>query len=144
MTRREKLQERYEDALFSLLMYEVAASEGEKAIEENERLQNDPAAAVPEDVDRRCLQTIHRAFAVRRAREVGHFTVKALGKVAMAAGIAAMLFVGAFAASETLRVNTINYLIETFDDSVDFHFERSETDVNSPLPNITVGWMPDG
>lgn len=144
MTRRERLLENYEDALFSLLMDEVATSEGKKAIELNERLKNDPSAKVPEDVDRRCLQTIRRAFAVRRAREVGHFTVKALGKVAMAAGIAAMLFVGAFAASETLRVNTINYLIETFDDSVDFHFERNEADANASLPNIEVGWLPDG
>ena len=34
MTRREQLQEQYEDALFALLMDELARSEGEKLLEE--------------------------------------------------------------------------------------------------------------
>lgn len=144
MTRRERLQEKYEDALFSLLMDEVATSEGEKAIEENKRLQSDPTSKVPEEADRRCRQTIRKAFAVRRAREVGHFTVKALGKVAMVAGIAAILFVGAFAASETLRVNTLNLIIEIFDESIDFHFGKDEAGVTAPIPDITAGWLPEG
>lgn len=39
MTRREELQEAYEDAMFALLMDYVAESEGEKALEENRVLQ---------------------------------------------------------------------------------------------------------
>lgn len=35
MTRRERLIENYEDALFSLLMDEVAESEGKKTMEGN-------------------------------------------------------------------------------------------------------------
>lgn len=35
MTRREELQEAYEDAMFALLMDYVAESEGKKALEEN-------------------------------------------------------------------------------------------------------------
>ena len=35
MTRREMLLEQYEDALFALMMDEVAAVEGQKALEEN-------------------------------------------------------------------------------------------------------------
>ena len=34
MTRREMLMDRYEDALFALLMNEVAEAEGRKALEE--------------------------------------------------------------------------------------------------------------
>lgn len=41
MTRREELQEAYEDAMFALLMDYVAESEGEKALEENRVLQED-------------------------------------------------------------------------------------------------------
>lgn len=55
MDHREKLRDRYEDALFALLMDEIAEKEGALAREENEQLKNDPTAAVPEDVDRRCL-----------------------------------------------------------------------------------------
>ena len=44
MTRREELQEAYEDAMFALLMDYVAESEGKKALEENRALQKDPDA----------------------------------------------------------------------------------------------------
>lgn len=62
MKTREQLQEEYEDALFALLMYDVAELEGRRAEEENERLRNDPNARVPEDLDRKCLQLINRHF----------------------------------------------------------------------------------
>lgn len=62
MKTREQLQEEYEDALFALLMYDVAELEGRHAAEENERLLNDPNARVPEDLDRKCLQLINRHF----------------------------------------------------------------------------------
>lgn len=87
MNRREQLQDQYEDALFALLMDEIATIEGQKAEEENRRLQNDPSAAVPEDLDRRCMQLIHRHFAKQKARAAGRFTIKAMKRVAMAAGI---------------------------------------------------------
>ena len=48
MTRREELQEAYEDAMFALLMDYVAESEGKKALEENRALQEDPDAEVPQ------------------------------------------------------------------------------------------------
>ena len=47
MTRREKLQEQYEDALFALLMDDLAVEEGKKAYEENERLKADSSFEVP-------------------------------------------------------------------------------------------------
>lgn len=62
MKTREQLQDEYEDALFALLMYDVAELEGRRAEEENERLRNDPGAQVPEEVDQRCLQVIQKYF----------------------------------------------------------------------------------
>lgn len=62
MKTREQLQDEYEDALFALLMYDVAQLNGRRAGEENERLQNDPNAKVPEEVDHHCLRTICRYF----------------------------------------------------------------------------------
>ena len=60
MNRRDELRERYEDALFAFLMEDVIETEGKKMLEENERLKQDPLAAVPEAVDYRCIQTIKR------------------------------------------------------------------------------------
>ena len=50
MTKREQLREEYEDALFALMMDEFAVAEGEKALEENERLKKD------------YFQTLHRTI----------------------------------------------------------------------------------
>lgn len=142
MTRQEELREQYEDALFAIMMDDVAISEGKKALEENERLKNDPTAEVPEEVSKRCQRTIGRYFAKRTARKVGRFTVKAFGKIAMVAGIAAMLFTGAFAASETVRINTLNLVVEVFEESTDFHFAKSSTSVDDS--QITASWLPSG
>lgn len=60
MTRREKLQEQYEDALFALLMDDLAVEEGKKAYEENERLKADSSFEVPLESRKRCVETIAR------------------------------------------------------------------------------------
>lgn len=56
MTRREKLQEQYEDALFALLMDDLAVEEGKKAYEENERLKADSSFEVPLESRKRCVE----------------------------------------------------------------------------------------
>ena len=142
MSHREELKDRYEDALFALLMDEIAEKEGELAREENERLKNDPSAAVPEDVDRRCLQTIRRHFMKQKARAAGRCTVKAVKYALLAAGLAATMFTAAFAASETVRVNTMNLIVKVFDDKTVFEFGQEPT--ANPAPQFGAGWMPDG
>lgn len=141
MNRREQLQDRYEDALFALLMDDIATIEGQKAEEENRRLQNDPSAAVPEDVDRRCMKTIRRHFAKQKARATGRFTLKTMKRVAIAAGIAAILFTTAFATSETVRVRTMNLIIQIFEESTDFQFTRGN---DGEALSLNVGWLPEG
>lgn len=142
MSRREQLQEQYEDALFALMMDDVATAEGKKYLEENERLKNDPDAAVPEEISKECLRTIRRHFAKQKARTAGRVTAKVFGRVAMVAGVAAMLFTAAFATSETVRVSTMNLVVQVFGESTDFYFGNNQTTVI--IPQITVGWLPDG
>lgn len=142
MKDREQLQEQFEDALFALLMDNFAKAEGEKALAENERLQNDPSAEVPEEVNKRCFRTIRRCFAKQKFNATRQFTFKALGKVAMAVGIAAILFTFAFATSETIRAKTLNLVIEVFDKSTDFFFEEKKSD--NSKPQLSLGWVPNG
>ena len=115
MNRKEQLQEQYEDALFALLMDDMMEEEGRQLLEENERLKQEPSAAVPEEVNARCIKTINRAFTRKRCRSVGRVTYKVFNKVAMAAVVCALLFVTACAVSPELRVNTLNFLIEVSD-----------------------------
>lgn len=141
MKNREQLREQYEDALFAMMMGELASREGEKAMKENKRLQDDPAAAVPGQIDRKCMQTIRGHFRKNHIRKAGRTARKALGIAAMVFGIFSALFVGAFAMSETVRANTMNLITETFGESTDFYFAPSPTNA---VPQIKAGWVPEG
>lgn len=50
--------ERLADMKFAQMMKEVAREEGQKALEENERLKKDETFVVPESTYRKCLATI--------------------------------------------------------------------------------------
>ena len=66
MTRHERLLENYEDAYFALLMEDVAQMENARLDRFNTELQNDPHAAVPEGLTKRCLKTINAHFSNMR------------------------------------------------------------------------------
>lgn len=142
MNHREELRERYEDALFALLMDEIAEREAALAQAENQRLGSDPSAAVPEAADKRCLQLIRRHAAKQRARAAGRCTVRAVKYALLAAGLAATLFTAAFAASETVRVNTMSLIVKAFENKT--VFELGQVAAGHPAPRFGVGWIPDG
>ena len=139
MNHGDELRDRYEDALFAMLMDEIAEKEAAMAQEENERLKDDPAAAVPEDVDRRCLQTISRYFTKQKRRD---YTVKTLKYALLAVGLAVIMFTMAFASSENVRVNTMNLIIRVFEDNTVFEFGQGSN--RNPAPQFRAGWLPDG
>lgn len=115
MTRHEQLMENYEDALFALLMDEVAQQEGEKLREENRRLQEDPAAAVPPRTDRRCLRTIRSVLSRTKRKSALRTARRVFSKVAVVAAACMMLFAVVYAAVPEVRVGTLNLLIEVSD-----------------------------
>ena len=142
MTKHEKLQEQYEDALFALLMEEFAAEEGNSALEENERLKRDLAFDVPPDVRQRCLKTIAKTCTKQSLRRTGKSFCKVFTKVAVVATLCMLLFTTAIAVSPTLRANTFNLIISTFEDRTELWLENSTND--SGPDHVTAGWLPDG
>lgn len=86
MKTREQLQEEYEDALFALLMYDVAELEGRCTEEENERLLNDPNARVPEALDRKCLQLINRHFMKKKILRIIKWSIILAAVLLLAGG----------------------------------------------------------
>lgn len=115
MNRREKLIDNYEDALFAVLMDKVAEEEGAKLREENQQLQNDPEAVVPEHVDMVARQTIRKAFAGQNRRSALHVARRVVNAVAMIVLICSALFVTAYATFPEVRVKTLNLLIQSSD-----------------------------
>ncbi len=140
-SKQERLRERYEDALFAIMMEELASSLGQEALEENERLKNDPAAAVPEQIEKKCMQTIRDHYRKAAVKKAGRVTLGVLGKTAMVFGLASAMFFSAFALSEDVRIGTMNLIVETFGESTDFHFAAAPS---NSVPQIKAGWVPDG
>lgn len=139
MTRQEELRERYEDALFALLMDEVARAEGEALLHRTETAAPQPRR----EAERNDLGTIRRAVRQKQTRQVGRASLRVLGKAAMVAGLAASLFLSAFALSEDVRAGTMNMMIEISETGTVFRFLDPTPQVES-LPLLVPQWLPDG
>lgn len=146
MTRREMLMEQYEDALFALIMDEVAEVEGQKAIEENQRLKESGELVIPKEVSQRCQRVIARKTAEKDLKRFGKGFGRVVTKVAVVALMGMLLFTTAFAASEDFRVKTLNFVMEVFDDRTEIKFvpEDKSSNASSAVPQITAGWLPEG
>ncbi len=133
MTNREQLYENYEDALFAILMDDLAEAEGERLLELNQQLQNDPDAAVPDEVRQRCIAVINREFAKKkRAASVQH-AKKVLKILPWAVVIAMALMAVAFAAFPAFRASVLNVLKINANDNTTWSFNSSSKAVNNGL-----------
>lgn len=112
MKNHDRLLEEYEDALFALLMEPVAEQEGAAALEENERLKNDPTAAVPAEVTRKSLRTIRREFAKQRRKYVLKTAKRVFNNVAVFLLISTLCFASAYSIVPEVRVQTLNLILE--------------------------------
>lgn len=147
MTRREMLVEQYEDALFALLMDEVAEAEGQKALEENQRLRESGELVIPDNLRQRCHSAIARKSAEIGLKQFSRGLTKIVTKVAVVALVGMLLFTTAFAASEDFRLKALNIVMEVFDDHIEI---KSDSDIGvansggENTPQISAGWLPEG
>ena len=111
MTRYERLLENYEDAYFALLMEEVAQEEGARLEQLNIELQGDPAAKVPEELNRKCLKTIDKYYMKQQKKSSLRIVRKALNVAAIIIAMATLMFTTAFAISEDVRIATANLVL---------------------------------
>lgn len=141
MTRREKLEEQYEDALFALLMDDLAADLGNRGRAENRELNDDPETAVPEGAKRRCLKAIKRRFALQTAGDAVSVSGRLFSKAAVICLVAALLLTTVFAAYRPFRQSVLTAVTETFGDHIEFRVDRPWM-----LSGQTVepAWLPEG
>ena len=148
MTRKERLREQYEDALFALIMEEAAEAEGQKALEENRQLRDSGELAIPDGLRQRCHRAIAKGFAGQELRRVGRGVSRVVTKVALVALVGMLLLTTVFAASEDFRVKTLNLALEIFEDHTEITLTPDESiiasSVDSVVPQLTAGWVPDG
>ena len=154
MTRHERLIENYEDAYFALLMEDVAQMEGARLEQLNIELQNDPCAAVPEELTKNCLKAINRCFSNRRRSRSFKHVKKAINVAAILVAILTLLFTSAFAMSNDFRVAALNLVITVNEKYARLDMEREGTlqksdeyaivENDAYFENIRVTWLPDG
>ena len=131
MTRHEELRDNYEDALFALLMDEFAEREGERLLEENERLKLDPDIVISDELDKRCIKTIDRTFAKGKRRKVKYAAYRMISRVAVAVLAVVVLFGTAYAAFPEVRIRTLNLIIELSDQAASLTLERANNSMQN-------------
>lgn len=141
MTEQAQLYERYEDALFALMMNEFSSHKGKAWQDENERLKSDPDAAVPEQFNKRIKKRIRMYLGAQKAQKICRTAMKVTNRVAVIALIVALGFTATFSASAKLQAKTYNFIVETFENWTEFSFMPT----NNALPQtITANWLPLG
>lgn len=123
MNRRVQSRERYEDDILAFLMDGLLEEEGRALLEENERLNADPAAAIPAELDERCRALLRSAFPDEPLKKPERVTWKIMKRVLIAAVLAATLFATAYAAVPEFRawilnvfwVDTHNFFVHSSD-----------------------------
>ncbi len=146
MDNHELLQEKYDDALFALLMNERAESEGSRLIRENEALLQDSSYEIPEESERRFLRTIEHETSRSVHKHTNKKVLRFIGRLALGALIAVLLFGTAFALSPAFRAGTLNLLMQIDDKVASWMFQGDITSTNEAqfFPQIRVAWLPDG
>ena len=144
MTRREDLLERLEETVFALMMEEVISVEGRKALEENERLKADKSFVVPEETYRKGLSTIKKHFSRNTRQATVRTMSKLISRVAVIALVLLLLFTTAFATIPKFRRETMNLLIEVFDDRTRIEFGEVEQRAGVSESDSLAGWIPEG
>ena len=131
----EKLREEYEDAVLAMVLHELAKKEGEELIRQNEMLKNDPSFIVPETTTQRSLETIQKAFAMKKRAKTMVALRKVLVKAACIAAILSLMTVSAYASFPRFRRAALNLMIEA--EKISTRVKLGEnTDEEDGLPQV--------
>ena len=133
MSESNRVYENFEDALFRLFMDRVAVVEGERLLRENEDLKSDPNAAVPEEIQKRCLQSVRKGIARRDRKAAGYSVRKLLRFFPLVAIIALLMGLVAYAAFPTFRASVLNLLLTENDRYTTWEYQ--ESDAVQPVGN---------
>lgn len=134
MNRHGQSRARYEDDILAFLMDGLLEEEGRALLEENERLNADPAAAIPAELDERCRALLRSAFPDEPLKKPERVTWKIMKRVLIAAVLAATLFATAYAAVPEFRAGVLNFWTEVKEIGTYFFFYSSGEKTPAPTP----------
>lgn len=152
---KDKLNEQYEEALFALLMDKFSVEEGQRLIEENERLNDDSAFKMPDGLEARCEKVIGDAFATKKREKVLQKSGKALSRVAITFIVCGVVFATLFTTVSAFREVVYKFLVEDNIVSTDTKVRDKKAPANEveiiegnrldiPSGAYLPTWVPDG
>lgn len=147
--RRSQLQEKYEDALFALIMDEYLRQQGKQAFAEYERLKESNEIEQSQVFNNRIEKQIQHSFNSMKRKQRKN-SMRAIAKrVGLSLCAAVMLTMTVFAAFPTLKNNVMNLWLDITDEYVDFHFfsendAEISTEGSTAPDDFVVTWLPDG
>lgn len=151
--RRNQLQEKYEDALFALMMDDYLRQQGQQAFDENERLKESNEIEISQNIDKRIRNQIKRLSHVTSRKHSGKSIAVIAKRVGIVLCAAVILTMTAFAAFPELKIGVMNWWVQITDEFIDFHFKESNSNdmIEDPedesiaqSDGFTVSWIPDG
>lgn len=149
-SRHDELQERYEDALFALMMDEYLRVQGQKALEENKRLKESLSHTISNGINEKIKKLILHRFSSQKMRLTRKKFVKILNYIAVAVCCALLMTATALAVSPTLREKVFRLLVTVSEKDTQFQFLYNGKHENSvdytvgEIQDFIVGWIPDG
>jgi len=147
---REKLLEEYEDSLFKLAMYDLAAEEGKLLLEENKKLKNDPDFQPSEAAYQKFAEQLDIHLKKKEAYITRQNKPKLLSKFAIVASIAVILLFTTVASVEAVRLKVLNFLVDVRQEYTSFSLKESENNSYSETPAVNWSksyvptYIPDG
>ncbi len=147
--KREKLLEDYEDALFAIVMDQIAEEEGERLEQEAQRLE-EAGFQVPESLDRKCIAAIREAEEKQervQRRTKRRVSVRRIAKVALAAVLTIALIASiAYAAIPEFRAGVLNLVLKVTEvaTSITMTGDSGNAETNPSEFDFTLTYMPEG
>lgn len=105
------LREEYEEALIKLAMSSFAEREGQRLMQENEALKNDPFYQPSAEAKRKFKRTINRHYYKQKTKNFMQDSYQHLNKVAIVFLIAIILLATSVLTVEAVRVKVLNFFV---------------------------------
>lgn len=137
-------QQAREEALFVLLMEQVARQQDRQARQLGRALEEDPEAALSPALQQRCMQTLRRGFRRRDRQAAGRTTRRVMSRVAVAVLAAVLCLTAAFAVSPTLRSKALHWAAKVFPTHTELRLNPDAVPANGQTYEPVVNWLPVG
>lgn len=137
-------QQAREEALFVLLMEQVARQQDLQARQLGRALEEDPEAALSPALQQRCMQTLRRGFRRRDRQAAGRTTRRVMSRVAVAVLAAVLCLTAAFAVSPTLRSKALHWAAKVFPTHTELRLNPDAAPANGQTYEPVVNWLPVG